>query len=60
MNIQKICIEEIRKAKVGIQAWFDMLQKHCEYNKGRLCHVPLHTHPRTGMLVCKLKNCPII
>lgn len=59
MNTQKICVEEIRKAKIGIQAWFDMLVKHCEYNKDNgICQVPLH--PETGVIMCKLKNCPII
>jgi len=60
MNTQKICVEEIRKAKIGVQAWFDMLTKHCEYKNDMLCHVPLHVHPITGLIVCKLKNCPIV
>ena len=56
----KVCIGRIRALQGDAESWFKLLVKDCEYHKDTLCHVPLHVHPIVGLLVCKLKNCPLI
>ena len=56
----KVCVREIKELQKESQAWFKLLVEDCEYHKDTLCHVPLHVHPIVGLLVCKMKNCPLI
>jgi len=55
-----VCIREIRELRKKEDHWFGLLVEDCQYHKDTLCHIPLHVHPITGMLMCTLKNCPLL